>query len=81
MSLLLAFLAAAGIDPEVEAVMGRRKTPEERRMRTHTTEGPKASIDPALEDCVDLARRAVDRTAYFVSNAVRVSARPCCCPG
>ncbi|HEX7852908.1 MAG TPA: hypothetical protein VF503_04355 [Sphingobium sp.] len=81
MSLLLAFLAVAGIDPEVEAVMGRRKTPEERRMRTHTTEGPKASIDPALEDCVDLARRdssaAVTRAHAWIARSNGPAAQQC----
>jgi tetratricopeptide (TPR) repeat protein len=55
MSLILAFLltSASGIDPEIEAVMGRRKAPAERR--TRAAEGP--AIDPALDQCADLARR------------------------
>jgi len=55
-------LLAAGIDPETEAVMGRRKPPAERRIKPREEEkaaGP--AIDPALEDCVELARK--DRTA------------------
>lgn len=55
MSLILAVLltTASGVDPELEAVMGRRKAPAERRMRAQ----PAPAIDPALDQCADLARR------------------------
>lgn len=55
MSLTLAIvvLAAQGVSPEVDAVMGRRKAPAERRMRQDAA----PALDPALEECADLASR------------------------
>ncbi|CAN5241570.1 hypothetical protein BH10PSE13_BH10PSE13_21050 [soil metagenome] len=55
MSLILAIVvfAAQGVSPEVEAVMGRRKAPAERRMKQDAA----PALDLALDECADLARR------------------------
>lgn len=63
MPLLLAMLIAtsSGYDPVVDAVMGPRKPPAERRIKGRTTAAAPSPIDPELDDCVALARR--DSTA------------------
>ncbi|MFT3968257.1 MAG: hypothetical protein QM690_20490 [Sphingobium sp.] len=59
MPLLLLAVLAAGIDPETEAVMGRRKPPAERRIRPREEQAATPVIDPALEECAELARRDI----------------------
>ncbi|MET0364288.1 MAG: tetratricopeptide repeat protein [Sphingobium sp.] len=79
MSILLAAFLAAGIDPETEAVMGRRKTPAERRIQQEQVAAP--AIDPALEDCVDLARRdstaAIARARSWIARSNGPSPQQC----
>lgn len=78
MSLILAFLAA-GIDPEMEAVMGHRKPPAERRMKQEAKAAP--ALDPALEECADLARRdpsaALERARQWITRSDTPAARQC----
>ncbi|HEX7871505.1 MAG TPA: hypothetical protein VF475_01250 [Sphingobium sp.] len=80
MSILLAAFLAAGIDPEVEAVMGRRKTPAERRIKQDEAAAAPA-IDPALEDCVDLAWRdsaaAITRARSWIARSNGPSPQQC----
>ena len=68
MPLLLAFLVAtaSGLDPEIEAVQGRRLTPAERSARRHNgkpstppsyPEVRPSPLDPRLEACATTARR------------------------
>ncbi|MET0240501.1 MAG: tetratricopeptide repeat protein [Sphingobium sp.] len=82
MSVLLALLvaSASGMDPETEAVMGRRKPPAERRIKPY----PKASppvIDPALEDCANLAQRdsaaAIKRARDWIVRTDGPAPRQC----
>ena len=60
LTLAIAVFAAQGVSPEVEAVMGRRKAPAERRIRQDAP-----VLDPALDECADLARR--DPAAAIIS--------------
>lgn len=79
MSLLLAFVAA-GIDPEIEAVMGRRKPPAERRIKPREEEA-RPAIDPALEDCAELARKdaraALARARAWIARDNGPAAQQC----
>lgn len=79
MSFVLAVLLAAapGIDPEAEAVLGRRKPPAERRMKREAA----PAIDPALDECAALAREdsaaALERARHWIARSDTPSARHC----
>ncbi|MCE7794978.1 hypothetical protein LWE61_00250 [Sphingobium sufflavum] len=81
MSLFLALLVAAssGVDPELGAVMGRRLPPAERRLKGRGIVTP--AIDPALEECADLARRdsgaAITRAHQWIARSDGPAARQC----
>ncbi|HEX7822654.1 MAG TPA: hypothetical protein VF463_18780 [Sphingobium sp.] len=80
-SLLLPLLAAtaSGVDPELDAVMGRRLPPAERRIKGRQIETP--LIDPALEECADLARHdsdaAITRARQWITRSDGPAARQC----
>lgn len=80
MPILLALLAA-GIDPETEAVMGRRKPPAERRIKPREEAKAPPVIDPALEDCIDLARKdrtgAIARARDWIARGNNAGAQQC----
>jgi tetratricopeptide (TPR) repeat protein len=82
MSLLLAALAlgaSGGVDPELDAVMGRRKPPAERRLKGRSIEAP--LIDPALEECAEIARidsaAAITRAHQWIARGDGPAARQC----
>lgn len=82
LTLLMPFLAAAtagGIDPELGAVMGPRKPPAERRIRGQAIPAP--VIDPALEECADIARSdsaaAIVRARQWIARNDGPAARQC----
>lgn len=81
MPLILPILLAAssGYSPEIEAVMGRRKTPAERHIRMHAVATPAA--DPALEDCATLAHKdsaaAVTSAQQWIARQDGPTARQC----
>lgn len=83
MAVLLALLiaSASGIDPETEAVMGRRKPPAERNIRANRAAGGVPALDPALEECADLARQdgtaALVRANQWIARSDTPAARQC----
>lgn len=81
MPLLIAFLtmAASGVDPELGAVMGPRKPPAERRIKRSEIISP--TLDPALEECAEIARRdsnaAIARARQWIARSDSPAARQC----
>lgn len=83
MPLLLAMLiaTASGADPVVDAVMGPRKPPAERRIKGRKAAAAPSPIDPELEECVGLARRdsaaGIARAKAWVAKSDGPAARQC----
>ena len=78
---LFLLLLAAGIDPEMEAVMGHRKPPAERRIKPVEAKETATAIDPALEECADLARRdssaAMAKARAWIARSNGPAAQQC----